>query len=205
MKKILIFGDSIVVGRGVAKDKTWTSRLSGYFDVKDKWNTIIYNLGVPGESTSELLKRFAAECKTRTRYTSPQEKTIIIIAEGINDSKGIGSPQAPKTPLKDFRQNIHKLIEVGKKHTETLIFMGPTLVNENKTDPISDNYFLNSNIKKYNNIIKDICQKKNIFFVDLLSDWDKIDYKKFLSIDGVHPNKTGHQKIFEKVRRLLND
>jgi lysophospholipase L1-like esterase len=81
---------------------------------------------------------------------------------------------------------------MGKKYTETLIFVGPTLVNENKTSPVGDNYFLNSNIKKYNNVIKDICQKKNILFVDLLTGWDKIDYKKLLSVDGIHLNKTGH-------------
>lgn len=205
MKKILIFGDSIVVGRGAAKDKIWASKLAQYFDIKDTWDILVYNLGVPGESTSELLKRFESECKARTQYSSPQEKTVILIAEGINDSKGIGSPRAFKTPLEDFRQNIHKLIEISKKHAETLIFVGPTPVNENKTFPIGDNYFSNSNIKKYNNIIKDICRKKNIPLVDLLNDWNKVDYKKFLSADGIHPNKTGHRKIFEKVIRLIND
>lgn len=205
MKKILIFGDSIVVGRGVAKNKTWASRLSGHFDTKDKWDTIVYNLGVPGESTSELLKRFIAECKTRIQHPSPQEETIIFVAEGINDSKGIGSPQAFKTSPEDFRQNIRKLIETGKRYTETLIFVGPTPVNENKTAPTGDNYFLNPNIRKYNNIIKDICKKENIAFVELLTDWDRFDYKKFLLADGIHPNKTGHQKIFEKVIHLINN
>ncbi|MFH1551517.1 MAG: GDSL-type esterase/lipase family protein [bacterium] len=129
----------------------------------------------------------------------------MFVAEGINDSKGIGSPQTPKTPLENFRQNIRKLIEMGKKYTKTLIFMGPTPINENKTAPTGDNYFLNSNIKKYNNVIKDICKKENITFVELLTDWDKVDYKNFLLVDGIHPNKTGHQKIFEKVKCLIND
>jgi len=55
---------------------------------------------------------------------------------------------------------------MGKKYTKTLIFMGPTPINENKTAPTGDNYFLNSNIKKYNNVIKDICKKENIIFVE---------------------------------------
>ena len=150
MNIILIFGDSIVVGRGIAKDKSWASRIAQHFDVKNKWNTIVYNLGIPGESTSELLKRFTLECETRIQQHSLRDSVIIVIAEGINDSKGVGFPQSPKTSLKDSRQNTCKLIRSAKKYTERLIFVGLTPIDENKTTTIDGNYFLNSSIKSYN-------------------------------------------------------
>ena len=50
----------------------------------------------------------------------------------------------------------------------------------------------------YNNIIKKVCEKEKVLFIDIL---DKIVDKDFY--DGLHPNSAGHQKIFEIVKVFL--
>lgn len=204
MYKILIFGDSIAAGRGVIKSKSWVSKLARYFDLKDKWNTIIYNLSIPGESSSELLERFTTESDLRIQPNLAQDKFVIIIAEGINDSKGVGSPENLKTSPDDLRKNILKIIKLAKQYTKALVFVGLTPVDEDKTAPTGDSYFLNKNIKKYNNIIRNICKKRNIHFMEIFDDWTRKDYRKFLSEDGIHPNEQGHQKIFGKIKSSIN-
>lgn len=204
MRKILIFGDSVAAGRGIIKNKSWSSRLAQYFDVKDKWETIVHNLSIPGGSSSELLKRFKVECNSRVQPNLPQDKIIIFIAVGINDSKGLNSPEKLKTPLGDFRKNILKIIDLAKMCTDSLIFVGLTPVDEKKTSPVGNNYFLNKSIKKYNDMIKDICKKKKLIFIDVFDNWVNKDFRKFLTEDGIHLNKLGHQKIFEKIKPFIN-
>lgn len=203
MYSILIFGDSITAGRCAEKNKIWVSRLVQFFDKKDKDSIIVYNLGVAGESSKELLKRFDIESRARTIRKSPDDTFLIIIAIGINDSKGINSPDNFNTPKQIFYKNIQKLIKIAKNYTDKLIFVGPTPVDENKTILFDDVYFLNKNIKKYNKDIKIICKNKKVTFVDILKDWSNKNYRNFLTADGVHSNELGHKKIFEKIIPLI--
>jgi len=71
--------------------------------------------------------------------------------------------------------------------------------DESKTKPVPwiDFYYTNENIKKYSEIMKDVCQRNNILFLDV----GLLNNKDF--DDGLHPNATGHEKIFIKVRDFL--
>lgn len=204
MMNILIFGDSIVAGRGVAKSKSWVSLLCQYFDRQDNSNFLIYNLGIPGESTQEILKRTKAESRARNLHRSPADKTLIFFAVGLNDSKGLGSPQNFNTPLDVFNKNLKELIKIAKIFTLAPLFIGPTPVDEKKTAPIDGyTFFLNQNIKLLNDTIKRICNEEQLIFVEIFKEWSKENYKMFLFEDGVHLNVLGHQQIFQKVLPIL--
>ncbi|MFH0852058.1 MAG: GDSL-type esterase/lipase family protein [bacterium] len=203
MHRILIFGDSIVAGKGVFKEKSWVSRLAKKLDDTNKYN-IAYNLGVPGESTSELIERLELECKTRIEKQPKDDRFVIIFAIGINDSKSVGTIGSFKTPLITFSENINNLIQIAYKYSSHLIFIGLTPVDENKTTQIGSACFLNKNIKKYNEVIKNICAERKIVFAEVFEDWTRTDYKNFLSDDGIHPNELGHEKIFKKVALTLD-
>lgn len=196
MNGILIFGDSITAGRGVAKDKTWVGRLVRVFDKKDKDNFIIYNLGIPGESTAELLKRFKIECQSRTRRQCPDDSFIVIINIGLNDSKYINGN--PKTPICTFRKNINKLIDIARRYTQKIIFIELMPVVDKKTPLL----FSNKIIGIYNNFIREICNKKTILFLDTFKYLQR-NRKKLFCEDGIHLNRIGHQKVFEIIMKYL--
>ena len=62
-------------------------------------------------------------------------------------------------------------------------------------DNIASVIYINHN-GRFDNLldIKKICENNNIFYIDMHSLYCKDSYKK-LYIDGVHPNKIGHDII----------
>lgn len=200
MSKILIFGDSITWGAIDYEKGGWVERLRLY--MYDKGDIDIYNLGVSGEKTPDLLERFETETKARIKEN---EETIIIFAIGINDSYFVYSKNGLMVPLDDFKRNIEKLINLARKFSSKIVFVGLTLVDEEKTTPIpwnTDKSYKNGNVEKYNEIIKSICEEKNVYFIKIFEDWIKSDYQSLLE-DGLHPNSEGHKKIFEIVKDFL--
>ncbi|MFH1589335.1 MAG: GDSL-type esterase/lipase family protein [archaeon] len=201
MKGILVFGESTSFGRGDNENGGWSGRLKRYFESKDYYN-VVYNLGVPGQSSTDLLERFDIEAKARTKKIWPNDEFTIIFAIGTNDSKGLDTPDNVKTPLDKFKKNILTLIDESKKFTDKIVFIGLIPVNEDITNPYENTYFFNERTKQYNEVIKNCCKDNNILFIDMFDDWFKSDYKTLLG-DGVHPNSKGYEKIFLKVKETL--
>lgn len=200
MSNILIFGDSITWGANDWEKGGWVEHLKVY--IGKNYGSIIYNLGIDGEKTSTLLARFESE--TRLRIEKGLE-TIIIFAVGINDSYFVYSKNDNVTKFDDFKKNIENLIVLARKFSSKIIFIGLTPVDETKTTPIpwdADKSYKNEYVKKYNDFINSVCKDKNTFFVDVLNNWLKKDYKILLD-DGLHPNSEGHEKIFETVKEYL--
>ncbi len=152
-----------------------------------------------------MLERFEFETKQRI-YKG--EEIIIIFAIGVNDSCFVENKNIFLVIESDFKKNIQKLIGIAGKYSSKIVFVGLMPVEESKTNPIpwstTGKYYKNKYIKKYDEIIKSICRKKNVYFIDMLGEFSKLDYKKLLE-DGLHPNSAGHKKMFEIVRDFLAD
>jgi len=181
MAQILVFGDSIVYGAW-DREGGWVERLRKFLFDKE---FLVYNLGVSGDTTEDLLNRFEFEAEQRL---DENEETIIIFSIGINDTL--------RTSPEKFKENIRKLIGLAQKFTQKIIFVGLTPVDEEKTE------YKNEYIQQYNEIIKSICSENKLLFIDILGDWQETNYKILLE-DGLHPNSQGHEKIFIKVKESL--
>ena len=96
MTRILVFGDSIARGAVDLEKGGWVERLRIYF-VNNSKDKSVYNLGISGDTTENLLKRFMNECKVR-------EPEIIIFAIGVNDSAIIQNKNNWVSE-KDFQKN----------------------------------------------------------------------------------------------------
>jgi len=163
----------------------------------------VYNLGISGDSTENLLERFEFEAKQRI-YEG--EEIIIIFAIGVNDSCFVESKNIFLAAENDFLKNIKKLIGIADKYASRIIFVGLTPVEESKTNPIpwsvTGKCYKNIYIEKYDEIIKSICREKDVYFIDMFSEFNKLNYKKLLE-DGLHPSAKGHKKMFEIVKDFL--
>ncbi len=190
---ICLFGDSITWGAWDTEKSGWGFRLRTHFE-SNNFDVMVYNCGVSGDTTNELLKRFAVESEAR-------EPNTIIFAIGINDSYYFGSKDKPSVPIEQFQDNLQKLIGEAKKFCSNIIFLGLTPIDESKTKPISWEktiYHDQKNTILYDDKIKIVCEKNKIPFVNLLESLDTDDIH-----DGVHPNPRGHKKIFLKVKECL--
>lgn len=196
---ILCFGDSITFGRGEMPCSGWVGRLNDYFEKQDFWNTV-YNLGIPGNTSLGLLERFDCECQARIKFYRPEDKFVILVAVGVNDSKWEEDYDHPKVNKKDFENNIKELIEKAKSYQAKLVFIGPTPVDETRTLPFENTYFKNERIMLFNEIIKNNCGKNSVLFLDL---FNVLDNWSSLLMEGVHPNSKGYDSMFEKIKEFL--
>lgn len=195
MEKIInIFGDSIVWGACDSEMGGWANRLKNYLNSKAEDYFEVYNLGVGGNNSEELLKRFSNENAARDPNT-------IMIAIGINDSQYINSKDNPYVSLQKFEQNLLELIEQAKKFTKEIIFVGLTKIDETRLMPVpwdETRYFDEENAALYNAKIKEICGNNKLLFIEMLDSLNDDDLE-----EGLHPNSKGHEKMFLRIKDFL--
>ena len=207
MANILIFGNS-VAHAAYERRGGWLGRLRDFLNEKNlsfqKREDLhsIYNLGVSGNTIEDLVGRFEGEAKARVKE---EKETIIILAVGLNDSQFIHSQDGLRFSPEQIQDNLQKLLSLVQRFSSKIIFIGSTPVDENRTTPIPwniDKFYRNENIKRNNEIIKNLCRENKLYFVEVFEELMKIDYQRLLD-DGLHPNSEGHQKIFEIVKHFL--
>ena len=204
MKCILCFGDSITFGE--EENGGWCELLKIFFEGKDEDNAV-YNLGINGQTSTELLERFEIESNARIKFTNPDDKYTTIVAIGTNDAKYNGriSKDTPRTTTKQFEKNIFELIKKAKFFKQKITFLGLPPVDEmraNNRGKLSS--FTNRRINELNNIIKECCKKESIPFLDLNKTMIAQNYKNMLA-DGLHPNSKGYAFMFKEIKTFLEE
>ena len=184
---LLIFGDSITYGIFDSENGGWVNRLRLKLESNKKQKYFVFNLGVPGQSSFDILNRVDFECKTRI---NKEDDSLIMFAVGIKDSQLINGKN--KTNLEDFKKNISNLILKAREYSPNIYFIGLTKVVENHKG------YSNEEIIKFDNIIENICKQYQINYVKLYNALSSDDY-----IDGVHPNSIGHKKISEVIVKQI--
>jgi acyl-CoA thioesterase I len=203
MPRILIFGASIVWGANDFEKGGWVDRFKVYFMNQSQSNQV-YNLGVSGHNSSQLLARIEQECFTRLK-TGFRKVNSIIIHIGTNDAQYLESKKGNQIDQEQFKKNLLKIIKIARKFSDNLFFVSILPCDESRTCPIfynKDHFHKNENVEKYNNIIKEVCKTKKLGFIDVFSEFKKKGYKDLLE-DGLHPNDKGHELIFQEVKDFL--
>jgi lysophospholipase L1-like esterase len=187
---ICIFGDSITWGAEDTEKGGWAERLKAHcFGLEGEEYVDVYNLGVAGNTTADLLNRFAGEASFR-------RPDMVVFAIGINDSKYKRTKEDSLIGLEKFLENVAELEGAARAFTDKIVFAGLTRVDEAKTLPTAGGYYFdNENIAEYDDALRMFCKGKDLTYVDLRDAVDIRDLE-----DGLHPNADGHEKIFDKIR-----
>jgi len=192
MPVVCVFGDSTAWGAWDLDQGGWVNRLwLNYANGEEE--THVYNLSVSGGTTETILERFEAEAKVR-------EADVIIFQSGGNDSAYDHEIKDPLVASGQFADNLEKIISKAQSLTNKIIFMGFTNCLESQTKPVSwcNLCYDNQRIKEYNDIMKAVCIKYNLLFIDTFGILDDTDF-----VDGLHPNASGHKKILEMIQKQL--
>ncbi|MDO8676603.1 MAG: GDSL-type esterase/lipase family protein [Candidatus Azambacteria bacterium] len=192
-KSICIFGDSTAWGAWDLEKGGWVSRLWFHVAKRDGDDYVeIYNCSISGGTTETILERFENEAKVRSA-------DALIFQTGGNDASYEKEPENYLVAPEKFRENLEEIITRAKKITDNIIFIDLKNCDESKTMPVSwaDIYYTNENIKKYSEIMQEVCKKNNVSFLDI-EPLENDDFD-----DGLHPNAAGHEKIFNQVRDFL--
>ena len=203
MAVIYAFGDSITYGAWDIEGGGWANRLRCYFDgLQDEDPSlyyIVYNLGIPGETTDGLVNRFELEIKARERKDS-----IFVFAYGANDVALAGDKY---TVAKDaFKANLSEAVAKAKNVSQKIVLVNITPVIEEVTNNTGNPLHrkrLNKDIQDYNKVIAGIGAEQNCQVADVNSLYIKSGCKELFDEDGLHPNAKGHEIIFEEVKKSL--
>ena len=178
----LIFGDSIVYGLYDKEFGGWVNRVRIKLEQRAK-NNFIMNLGIPGQTSNDILNILELEIKNR--YNT-NDRFNLIFSFGIKDSLLLNKDV---NYLKKFEDNLSKIINISKNYTNNIYFLGLLRPDIN----IRKEYIL-TNVEKIDNCIKNICEKKGIYYININAILTTNDLD-----DELHPNSNGHQKISELI------
>ena len=189
-----IFGDSISQASYVKTG--WVELLRMYLEEKYPNDFVnVFNLGIGGNTTKDLLRRFENEIKVRMPST-------IIFQIGTNDSGYFREITNLITPEDQFKNNLQELIDSAKKYTEDITCLGLAIGDDSLTQPLPSSSkgksYTKGRVKKYDNIIKSLVEQDSCKYIHL---FDKLDNKDFM--DGLHPNESGQRKMFESIKKYF--
>lgn len=166
-------------------------------------NYSIYNLGVSGHTSEDILERIETEIEIRN---NGEEMAVILRVTGVNDSqwnletgKNLVSPEG-------YRENLEKTIEICRGFTGEVYLVGGTPVDEDKVDPMpwkQTHAYREKEIRRYAEKLRKVSDEKEVPLVEPISDTDSGDWIDNCLKDGVHPNEKGHRKIYSVVKRRL--
>lgn len=205
-KHILVFGTSTTYGAWDLEGG-WVARLRKFLDQKIidsdyKDFYLVYNLGVSGDKSEDILKRF--EVETEVRKGRNGEEVIILFHLGINDCIYNESLGGLEVSSEQFRENYNRLIKLAKKYSQKIIIIGSMPV-DSRVDPMPwspGRGYKNEYVEQYNRIMKEVADENNTPFVEVYQRFINKNYSNLLA-DGVHMTEDGHKKFFEIVRDYL--
>ncbi len=151
-------------------------------------------------------ERYIADYRRDTR------KTVVILSIGMNDTKAIDSPDNYLNTPQAYKQSMITLLNALAKITDTVLCVGFVSVDESKTSPKlnpftgKQSYFTNERIQMFNAAFEEAVNSSdaNVTFVNLMAEMGEDWTESCLSADGLHPNDTGHHRIFDKVMPAIN-
>lgn len=177
-KRLVILGDSLTEGYGVAKEQAYPSLLEKKIRESGKdWKVI--NAGISGSTSAGSDKRLQWLIKNKI--------DLLIIALGANDGlRGL--------KIEATQKNLSTTIELAKKNKIPLVLAGMLMPPNYGKDYT----------KKFENLFQDLKKKYNIVLIPFLLD--KVGGEIQLNqADGIHPNEKGHQIIAETVYQSIKD
>jgi lysophospholipase L1-like esterase len=179
---LCVFGDSIVVGSDDTEGGGWVARLRLDFNRRGKIG--VYNLGVDGDRTDQLLRRIAGEAAVRAA-------SAVVISIGVND---LGWHGTKGTDSAVFHDRYDRILSEAGRFTARILALGLIGVDEsNPSHGVS-----NEQVREFNRIIEELARSHCAPFLDLYGSLEPSDYT-----DGLHPGPSGHAKLVEPVRREL--
>ncbi|AHI04754.1 lipase/acylhydrolase domain-containing protein [Bdellovibrio bacteriovorus W] len=176
-KKLIVLGDSLTEGYGVAKEAAYPALLEKKLHESGKKEWTVINAGVSGSTSASALSRM--------KWLFKNKPDVVLLALGANDGlRGLDVDASEK--------NLNAAIEYASKEKVRVILAGlymPPNYGKAYTD-------------KFKNMYESLAKKHKLTFIPFILDKVGGDPKYNLP-DGIHPNEAGHKIISENVFKAI--
>ncbi len=179
---LCVFGDSIVVGSDDREVGGWVARLR--LDLNARGKIGVYNLGIDGDRTEQLLRRLAGEAAARSA-------SVIVISIGAND---LGWHGTSGTEIALFRERFDGILSEAERSTKRILVLGLLGVDEG-----DDSHGVrNEQVLAFNGVIEELTRAHGVEFLSLFGALEPENFA-----DGLHPNASGHARLAPLIGREL--
>lgn len=175
-QNILVFGDSLSAGYGIAQEAAWPSLLAKRLE-QNRLDYSVTNASISGETTSGGRTRLDAAL-------AKHHPAVVIIALGANDGlRGL--------PVKTMRDNLTAMAEAAQKMKARVLIVGQRL---------PPNY--GPYATQFHNAFAEVAKERKTALVDFLLDGVATRPELFQS-DNLHPTAEAQPLLLDTVWRGL--
>jgi acyl-CoA thioesterase I len=174
---IVVVGDSLSSGYGVAVEQSWVSLLEQRLAAEGYGHRVV-NASIAGDTSAGGLARLP-------RMLDVHAPEIVVIELGGNDGlRGM--------PVNLLRQNLAQMIELSRSAGADVLLTGIQ---------IPPNYGP-AYTRQLAAVYPELAERYAIGFVEFLLDGVALE-DGLMQADGIHPNSAGHAVMFENVWSVL--
>lgn len=180
MKKLILFGDSLLAQASKHRVLMLEDKLGGKYDV--------YNCAVGGWDSRDLLKK--------SSYIAKLKPDVLVLSLGTNDA----SPWK-QVPLDEFVDKVKQSLRLFEG--SRIVYFLPMPIDEARQLP--EKQRTNRLQKQYHDAAKELCQNQGIEFTSSWSIFMPLlkSGKVYLIEDGVHLNDFAYEVLFSEIARIL--
>ncbi|PIZ44090.1 hypothetical protein COY32_07240 [candidate division WWE3 bacterium CG_4_10_14_0_2_um_filter_41_14] len=202
-KRIAFWGSSSVYGTADTEGG-YVGRFRHWFDHEYEYEGgLVYNLGIPGETSSKLCQRFPIEFDSRWPDLS-------VFQIGVNDAFRVGGVELPpQVSLEQFEKNLGSIITYIDGRSQILFILQYPITEEGNPRKTYDQkhlgYYIRSEVETYMHKMREIAKNNNVSCLDLWDEWIADDkYKQFVTRgDGIHLNEAGYSYIAQRLEEFI--
>ncbi len=194
-RRICFIGDSITLGTGDESMLGWPGRLSATARSRGH-DVTAYNLGVRGETSADIKKRWRNEA---ARRILPGMDGLLVFAFGLNDCV-IEDRKKLRAMPEQTADNARALLSEASAWLPCL-FVGPAPVDDSRLPPQvipgKELRIFNSQIERANAVLAKVATEAGVPYLDLFTqlitdaEWQALMRQG----DGVHPPQGGYELI----------
>ena len=176
-KKLIVLGDSLSEGYGVAKDAAYPAVLEKKLHEAGKKEWTVINAGVSGSTTASGVGRM--------KWIFKNKPDVVLLALGANDGlRGL--------KVEESEKNLAAAIEYAQKEKVRVILGGLYMPPNYGKDYTG----------KFKKMYEDLAKKYKVTFIPFILD-QVAGNPKYNLADGIHPNEEGHKIIAENVYKAI--
>jgi lysophospholipase L1-like esterase len=186
-RKLIVLGDSGVVGWGDPEEGGWCERLRRHWMGLPQ-GPVLYPLGVRGDGLERVAARLQQEvsCRGELRRQLPQG---ILLAVG-----------RPQLDADGFLFGVKQMLEQAKTLAPVLV-LGLTPVDDTVMPYADVLWYQLEQVRHYETLLQEACLEADVPFLPLLEGLlQDPQWLQWLSSDGLHLNSDGHRQVYERVR-----